>query len=146
MEPNKILRILIIEDDTAREERIKSWLPDDVRPVVATSAGTAIGTLRLDSGLVYAGVMLDHDLQDHRATESDAMLSGRDVVDSMIEHLSRDVMILVHSVNEYGAASMIKNLRDAGFDVVRNSMDTLTENDLHAWVDEVRENWKDCNN
>ncbi len=55
-------------------------------------------------------------------------------------------MILVHSVNEYGAASMIKNLRDAGFDVVRNSMDTLTENDLHAWVDEVRENWKDCNN
>ncbi len=38
------------------------------------------------------------------------MLSGRDVVDSMIEHLSRDVMILVHSVNEYGSASMIKNL------------------------------------
>ena len=144
MEPNKILRILIIEDDTAREERIKSWLPDDVRPVVATSAGAAIGTLRLDSGFVYAGVMLDHDLQDRRATELDAMLSGRDVVDSVIEHLSRDVMILVHSVNEYGAASMIKNLRNAGFDVVRNSMDTLTENDLHAWVDEVRENWEDC--
>ena len=112
--------------------------------MVATSAGTAVGTLRLDSGFVYAGVMLDHDLQDRRATESDAMLSGRDVVDSMIEHLSRDVMILVHSVNEYGAASMIKNLRDAGFDVVRNSMDTLTENDLHTWVDEVRENWEDC--
>ncbi len=78
---------------------------------MATSAGAAIGILRLDSGFVYAGVMLDHDLQDRRATELDAMLSGRDVVDSIIEHLSRDVMILVHSVNEYGSASMIKNLR-----------------------------------
>ncbi len=58
MEPKKILRILIIEDDQAREERIKSWLPDHVRPVVVASAGAAIGTLRLDSGFVYAGVML----------------------------------------------------------------------------------------
>jgi hypothetical protein len=72
-------RILIIEDDANREARLKSWLPAEVRAVVATSPGKAIGILRRDSGVVYAGIVLDFDLQLRRATASDLHLSGHHV-------------------------------------------------------------------
>ena len=36
---NMKMRILIIEDDPAREEKLRSWLPVDVKAVIARSAG-----------------------------------------------------------------------------------------------------------
>ncbi len=140
-----LLRVLVVEDNPEREERLKSWLPSDVRPVVATSAGAAIGTLRLDSGFVYAAVMLDHDLQERAATQQDSWLSGRDVVKAMIQYLSRDAMVLIHSANSIGGAAMTERLRNQGFDVTRISMNSLTKEDLGKWIDEVRKNWEDCN-
>ena len=64
-------RLLLIEDDSERIEQFRAWLPEDARLVVAMSAGRAIGTLQRDGRGVYAGVMLDHDLQQHAATDAD---------------------------------------------------------------------------
>jgi hypothetical protein len=82
-----VLRILIIEDDPARERSLLSWLPADIKAVVARSAGAAMGILRLDSGRVYAGVILDHDLAQAPMSASDPLLSGQNVVHAIAEHV-----------------------------------------------------------
>ena len=133
------LRILIVEDDPRREQRLRAWLPPDVTPVVAPTAGTAIGILRHDRGRVYAGILLDHDLQDRRRTESDKWLSGQDVVEAIVHYVDRHVPILVHSVNAVGRQAMATRLRRAGFEVVVKPMTELTAADLDTWLGEVRE-------
>jgi CheY-like chemotaxis protein len=133
------LRILIVEDDSRREQRLRSWLPTDVKTVVAPTAGTAIGILRHDPGRVYAGILLDHDLQDRRRAESDKWLSGQDVVEAIVQYMDRQVPILVHSVNAVGRQAMATRLRRAGFEVVIKPMTELTKADLDAWLDEIRE-------
>lgn len=62
MIPTIMLRLLIIDDSNERIATLRSWLPDDVQPVVATSPGRALKVLDLDPGTVYAGILLDHDL------------------------------------------------------------------------------------
>ena len=57
-------RILIVEDDSDRLREIKSWMPPDVFVSNVTDAGAAIGLIKRDRGRVYAGIMLDHDLQE----------------------------------------------------------------------------------
>ncbi len=135
------LRILIIEDNPDRIERLLSWLPHDVRVVTATSAGRAIGILQRDPGAVYAGIMLDHDLQLQVASEADRSLSGTDVVQVLILNIATDVPILIHSVNRFCAPGMAIRLETAGFDVSRIPMDKLTQSQLLEWLDDVRENW-----
>jgi hypothetical protein len=51
-----MLRLLIVEDDLIRERTFRSWLPPDVRAVVARSACRAFGILRLDPSRVYVGL------------------------------------------------------------------------------------------
>jgi hypothetical protein len=50
-----MLRLLLIEDDMTRIDLFQKWLPADIRMVVASSPGKAIGILQRDRGRVYAG-------------------------------------------------------------------------------------------
>ncbi len=88
-----LFRILIVEDNTPRANLLKSWLPKDVVPVVVTSAGSAIGVIKRDRGNIYAGIMLDHDLQENIVTQEDISLNGMNVVDSIIRYIPNDVPI-----------------------------------------------------
>jgi CheY-like chemotaxis protein len=133
-----MLRILIVEDDPAREQLLRSWLPDDIEPVVVNTAGTAIGVLRHDSGRVYAGIVLDHDLQGRRHSESDQWLCGQDVVEAIVQCADRDVPILIHSVNGVGRQAMASRLRRLGFRVDVVPMDRMTAADLVSWLAELR--------
>jgi len=133
-------RILIIEDDPQREARLRSWLPADIHAVVATSAGKAIGIISRDCGSVYAGIVLDFDLQLRRAAASELHLCGHDVVLAIIEHISRDTQILVHSENTSQSPLMVRSLRQAGFDVTQIPMHLLTVDSFSAWLAEVGTN------
>ena len=133
------MRILIIEDNTQREELIRSWVPPDVRTVIARSAGRAIGILERDRGRVYSGIVLDYDLQEKAATEADRYLSGQDLVDRIIRNVDRDVPILVHSVNTSQGWIMVVRLRKQGFDVTHIPMSLLTAQTFAEWMGEVRE-------
>ena len=136
-------RILIIEDDPDRIQRLQSWLPSNVKTVVAKSAGRAIGVLQRDKGNVYAGILFDHDLQEQAATESDKYLSGTNILDVIIKFISRDVPILVHSMNDSRAPIMANKLTAAGFYVTRLPMSMLTKSKLMQWIEEAREIWED---
>jgi CheY-like chemotaxis protein len=143
MAQSRPFRILIVEDNRERELRLRSWLPPEARPVVASSAGRAIGILRRDAGNVYAGVILDHDLQEQRVTDMDQYLSGQDVAQAIIQHLSRSVLILVHSVNTSQSPLMAIRLENAGFDVTQIPMTVLTQERLNDWMAGVRERWQE---
>jgi CheY-like chemotaxis protein len=138
-----VLRLLIVEDDPSREQALRAWLPADVRVVVAASAGRALGILHLDRGRVFAGIILDHDLQERPGSEADQFLSGRDVARAVIQFVSKDVPILVHSVNALGSVAMVNRLREAGFGVTKIPMTVLTEASLRAWLQTVRELWEE---
>ena len=140
--PNR-LRLLLIEDDKGRADKIRFWLPDDVLLTHAASAGRAIGILQRDRGAVYAGILLDHDLQGSIASEMDEYLSGADVTKVIIHYVDPDVPILVHSMNPAGAHKMGSMLREAGFDVTWIAMVALDQKKLNEWVVEVRERWRD---
>lgn len=137
-----MIRILLIEDDNSRVEKIRSWLPEDVRLIHAASAGRVLGILKRDSGQ-YAGIMLDHDLQIQAATSVDKELSGSTVVTWIRNMVPTDVPILIHSMNMVRGPEMKRNLERAGFSVTRIVMDDLDRKYLSGWIQEVRENWED---
>jgi CheY-like chemotaxis protein len=139
----RFFRILIIEDDRERERILKSWLPPDVRTVVAGSGGRAIGILERDRGRVYAGILLDHDLQGRIATSTDRSLDGKDIVNMIVKNISKDVPILVHSMNVTQAPVMAQRLEKDGYSVTRIPMANLTKERLQAWVEEARAMWED---
>jgi hypothetical protein len=134
----------MIEDNTKRIERIRTWMPEDCLLVVAVSAGKAIGVLSRDSGYVYGGVLLDHDLQEQILTEVDHMMSGSDVLKSLITHLSRDVPILVHSMNPTRAPQLVQRLKGAGFEVTRITFQNLDRETFLKWLEDARYNWADA--
>lgn len=133
------MRILIIEDNTQREGLLCSWIPPDAKAVIARSAGRAIGILERDRGRVYSGIVLDHDLQEKPATETDRQLSGQDLVDRIICNVSWDVPILVHSVNASQGRVMVVRLQRQGYDVTHIPMSLLTAETFEEWIREVRE-------
>ena len=138
-----MLKILIIEDDYRRIENFKNWLPVEFRAVVVKSAGIALGLLERDEGYQYAGICLDHDLQQQTAVASDRDLSGTSVVAAIIRHLSPKIPVLIHSRNRDRARYMGNELTDHGFDVTRIPMCDLSEVALVGWLEEVQETWED---
>jgi hypothetical protein len=136
--------LLLIEDSQYRIDKIRSWLPEDCLLVVASSAGKAIGILQRDRGYVYGAVMLDHDLNEQALTEADLSLSGSDLVETLVTHLSRDVPILVHSMNATRAPLVVQRLNRAGFEVTRLPFETLLRDDLQNWLEDARYNWADA--
>jgi|GEM_PF-6428533 len=97
--------------------------------------------LERDRGHVYAGLMLDHDLQDRAITAMDRHLSGRHVVQAVVRHIDPDVPILVHSMNFNRAPENVQSLESAGFTVTRISMGQITRTDFLAWLREVHALW-----
>jgi CheY-like chemotaxis protein len=136
----QFIRILLIEDDKNRVEKIRSWLPDDVRLVDAASAGRVIGILKRDKDQ-YAGIILDHDLQLQAATVNDTELSGSSVVKWIKDMIPPEVPVLVHSMNRKMAPGMVKTLEDGGFNVTRIPMEDLNIKLFLSWLEEVRECW-----
>jgi len=135
----KLARLLMVEDDPERVEVIRAWLPQDFRLVVAASAGRARGVLRRDRGRVYAGIMLDLDLQLRAVHESEQFMSGRDVALDIRHNIDRSVPILVHSLNPR-AGSVVEQLEGAGFAVTRIPMEQFTREQFQEWLAEVRDN------
>lgn len=130
-------KILIVEDDVRRVEKLTAWLEPGVRLIEATSAGVAMGLIKRTKQGDLAGVMLDYDLQERPKIAGDMNLSGNEVVQTILEHLPRDVPILVHSMNGKGHPARIsKLLEGAGFYVVRMPMATMTKLDFQAWQKE----------
>jgi CheY-like chemotaxis protein len=145
-QPVPSLRLLLIEDNHERIRLIESWLPSDVRLVVASSAGRAIGllkTIKRNDGSPYAGLLLDHDLQDQIVTEVDRFLSGTNVLQFIIRHMPPDVPILVHSMNYRRAIDLVQKLRGAKFDVTRIPFAVLHQVNLTEWLNDVRDIWED---
>lgn len=69
---------------------------------------------------------------------SDTTLSGRDVVDAIVRHISKDVPVLVHSMDAGRAAPMVQALRRAGFVATQVPMDRLDECYFGAWLKAAR--------
>ena len=141
--PEKVFRLLVIEDDTGRVEMLRNWLPERIKLVVAPSAGAAIGILKRDRGNVYGGIMLDHDLQQRAMTSMDKALSGTDVTQAIINTVSPDVPVLIHSMNSAGSSDMAAILQKAGFEVTRIPIDKLDREILTEWMEEAYGLWED---
>lgn len=142
--PPTLMRILVVEDNAERIACFRAWKPENVHFVLATSPGPALGIIRRDRGLVYAGVMLDHDLVEQSVCTSEIEFSGTQVATAIVENFSYEIPILIHSMNEAKASTMAKKLISTSFSVTRIPMAVLTEQRLHEWLAEVRENWQHC--
>jgi CheY-like chemotaxis protein len=142
--PDLRFRLLMVEDSPHRVERIRSWLPAYCLLVEAASAGKAIGILQRDRGYVYGAVMLDHDLHERAFTEEDLSLSATDLLDTLTTCLSRDVAILVHSMNTTRSPGLVRRLESAGFEVTRVPFTQLERAVFRTWLDDARYNWEDA--
>ena len=69
-----------------------------------------------------------------------ASLCGTDVVEAIIFNVSKDVPILIHSVNQSQAPVMHTMLEKAGFAVERIPMNVPTGESFNEWLDFVRDN------
>ena len=135
-------RLLIVEDSAERERLFREWIPDDFRVTFVKSAGRALKVLELDAGRVYAGILLDHDLDQAVAVASELQLSGRQVVERLVRVVDRNVPVMIHSVNPLGARMMEQTLVEHGFDVTRVSFFQLDRERLGRWLELVREEWE----
>jgi len=143
-------RLLVIEDNDLRIRKIWEWLPADFQANFVRCGGLALGVIARDGPWrgrhdepAYAGIMLDFDLNMQAVVASDLDLSGKAVVSALLRCMSRDIPILVHSMNPAGAPLMVNQLKDAGFDVLRLPWFELEQGEFQEWLDEVRENWED---
>ena len=130
------MRILIVEDDPVRYNLLASWLPADAHLVQASSAGRALGIINLDRGRVYDGIMLDHDLEKQPLNADDLRLSGTHVAQRIVQVISNDVPVLVHSTNPGGGARMVQILEGAEFGVTWKPFQHMKRRHLEEWVEE----------
>ena len=151
------MRVLIVEDDEPRvlflerafraaEVRWREELGDEapeIRHVWARAATAAIGVLNRDSGRVYAGVLLDRDLNNQNLTSMDRHKTGEHVVEVVVQQLEEDIPVLVHSTNQSGGPRMAGRLERAGFSVSFVPFYNLTERRMAEWLDEALEAWID---
>ena len=129
-----MLRILLIEDDVNRYDKLVSWLPKDVRIVWAKDAGAAIGVLgRLEPG-DFAGIMLDFDLGTQPHATGGERFNGGHVVNILLNNKLRDCPILVHSDNITNGPKMAERLSGAGYEVTRIAMRDLTSDRFAGWL------------
>ena len=143
MMPPRFCRILMIEDDEVRIARIAAWLPPDLRLVVTRSAGRAMRTLQLDRPTTYAGIMLDHDLQQQIAADAEASLSSSNLIDLIIRKIDHDVPVLVHSMNASRGPVLVERLRNAGFYTSYVPFEHLTRQGFLNWIEYVHELWEE---
>ena len=113
----RIPHLLLIEDSHARIEQFRQWVPENMVLVTAASAGRAIGILQRSDPFDYAGIMLDHDLQQQVVNPGELSLSGTDVVNTFVTRISYEIPVLLHSISPVGVASMCRKLEAASFDV-----------------------------
>lgn len=138
-----VFRVLLIEDDGQRIETVRSWLPEEMRLVVATSVGMAMGLLQRTRKGDYGAIMLDHDLQGQARTEADKVLSGSNLMNILIEKIGSEVPVLIHSRSRSGSRYMSRHLIQAGFAVTCIPMDELTKERLRTWIDGIVQEWRD---
>ena len=143
-ERRRAIPVLLVEDSDERTTWFELALPVGFRLVRARSAGVALQVLRLDAGHTYGAVLLDHDLQDRAITAADRGLSGTQVTAAVVQWISPDVPVLVHSANPEKAAGMVGRLQGAGFDVSRVPFRDLTSAWLREWLEEAVELWEDA--
>ena len=139
---SRTLRLLIVEDNQERLDLFQKWIPQEFRLTCARSAGRALEILRLDSGRVYAGLLLDHDLDQDVAAASELQLSGRQVAERITRLINPDVPVLIHSVNPLGARMMHQLLEAHGFYVTRIPFFHLDQQRLQRWLEIVRDEWE----
>ena len=137
--PRPALRILIVEDDVVRAAMLKELMPGDARVVHVSSAGAAIGTILRDPGRVYAGVLLDHDLQQQTKAAGDRDRTGRDVARAIATHFDDEIPILIHSMNAERSPELMRILDGAGFSVTRIPMAKLSPETIAPWLAEVQD-------
>jgi CheY-like chemotaxis protein len=133
-----MLRILLVEDSAWRIERFREWAPADVRLVEARCGGRAIGTVRRSGRNDWAGILLDHDLNEQAVSNAHGDVDGRAVVRAIVESVDSSSPILIHSMNSIGSDEMKKNLEQSGFFVTRIRMMDLTRELFLDWLEEVR--------
>ena len=134
---NERIRLLVVEDDESRVEVFRSWTKRFPLPVAITwtrSAGAAIGVLRRDRGRVFDGLLIDHDLNTQCLTEVDAYLTGKDVVDAVVEFVDKGVPVLVHSGNTMEGPKLVARLLGAGFSVEYAPFTTMRYLQLQQWL------------
>lgn len=136
-------RILIIEDDPLRISRLLEWLPKGCKAVIAESTGKALGLLNPQSISDYAGIVLDHDLQQQVYTEQDLSLSGSALINVIATRVPRWVPVLIQSVNVSKGPAMAKRLINAGFTVDHVPMSRLKQQYYCTWVSEALQLWQD---
>lgn len=76
-------------------------------------------------------------------TEEDSELSASDLLSLIIQHISPDVPVLVHSMNPVHAPVMVRSLDTAGYYVTRIRMCDLSRGRVLEWLAEARESGAD---
>ena len=137
----KLIPLLIVEDNLRRVQWFDIHTPIGFRLIHAKSGGVALGMLQRDKGRVYGGILLDHDLHMRGVLASDKKVSGSEIVETIIANISRDVPILVHSMNPEKSIKMTNALEHAGFWVEKMRWYDITQEMYHEWLEEVKEEW-----
>ena len=86
---------------------------------------------------------MDHYLVCHAVNFIDSSLDGRDVAKSIVQNVTPNVPVLVHSMNITHSQTMVNWLEREGFSVTRTPMSLLTKERMAEWLNEVRELWED---
>ena len=109
-------RILIVEDDEARCAWFRGRFARHTIDVTCDAALAVRWLIARD----YSIILLDHDLLDEHyfSDAPDDERTGYAVAHYLACHADcqRDATIIIHSLNDYGAARMLDALREAGRD------------------------------
>lgn len=119
-------KILLVEDNPTRGEKIRACMPVEVRARCAW-ARTAGAALSILSRVQFSAIMLDYELEGETTEPVAGMISTTQ---------PRDCVIMVHSISTTGARKLTEILRRGGFTVEQRAWEdcAAVHDAIRAWT------------
>lgn len=87
---------------------------------------------------------MDHDLSNSNARCRRKRYLRHPVIQAIIQYFSRDILMLVHSMNYEKGVGLLKTLTSNAFPEHSISKKQMTEELFKGWLAECWEKWEAC--
>lgn len=134
-------RLLLVEDNQDRIDKIHTWLPVNFELVIAANVDQAVELLKQNNVNTFGAFMLSLDIYKLSSISSDLIPPNSSLEVNLALKLAKDSSVLVIS-NDIGLSNLIgQGINNAGFDVTSIPFENFEKGKFLTWAINAYMNW-----